>query len=820
MKKRIDELKTKLLQFFQQLSVKWKKKQASKKIDKKVVSSDKVRKAGSILAKILSAFKVTFNTLFILGFIGGLFGAGVAMGYGVALFDKAQVPQTEELVKQVKDIASISEITYADGSTIASIEGDLLRTSVASEAISDNLKKAIIATEDEHFNEHKGVVPKAVIRATLGTFVGLGSSSGGSTLTQQVIKQQVVGDAPTLARKAKEIIDALALERAMGKDEILTTYLNIAPFGRNHKGQNIAGAQQAAEGIFGVKASDLTVPQAAFIAGLPQSPISYSPYESDGSMKSDEDMALGIKRAKDVLYNMYRTGALSQEDYDKYKDYDFKQDFLPSGSVNGSSRDYLYFATLAEATDRMYDYLVERDHVSAQELKNESIQKAYHDLATKEIENGGYKITTTINKNVHTAMQNAVATYGYLLDDSTGQPEVGNVLMDNQTGAILGFVGGRNYQENQNNHAIDTKRSPASTTKPILAYGIAIDQGLMGSASILSNYPTNFSNRNPIMYANSPGTGMMTLGEALNYSWNIPAYWTYRTLREKGVDVKGYMEKMGYEIPEYGIESLPMGGGIEVTVAQHTNGYQTLANNGVYHKKHMITKIESTDGRVVYEHKDEPVQVYSKATATIMQSLLRDVISSRITSSFQTDLATINPSLARADWIGKTGTTNEDENMWLMLSTPRLTLGGWIGHDNNHSLSRGAGYSNNSNYMAHLVNAIQQVEPGIWGNERFNLDPSVTKSQVLKSTGEKAGKVTINGKEVTVSGSTVTSYWATKEGAPVTTYRFAIGGSDADYQNAWKNILGSLPSLPTPTLPSSSSSSGTSSSTRSNQSNR
>ena len=820
MKKRNNELKTKLLQFFQQLSVKWKKKQASKKINKKVASSDKVRRVGSTLAKILSAFKVTFNTLFILGLIGGMFGAGVAMGYGVALFDKAKVPQAEELVKQVKDIASISEITYSDGTTIASIEGDLLRTSVASDAISDNLKKAIIATEDEHFNEHKGVVPKAVIRATLGTFVGLGSSSGGSTLTQQVIKQQVVGDAPTLARKATEIVDALALERVMSKDEILTTYLNIAPFGRNHKGQNIAGAQQAAEGIFGVNASDLTIPQAAFIAGLPQSPISYSPYESDGSMKSDEDMALGIKRAKDVLYNMYRTGALSQEDYDKYKDYDFKKDFLPSGSVNGSSRDYLYFATLAEATDRMYDYLVERDHVSAQELKNESIQKAYHDLATKEIENGGYKITTTINKNVHAAMQNAVATYGYLLDDLTGQPEVGNVLMDNQTGAILGFVGGRNYQENQNNHAIDTKRSPASTTKPILAYGIAIDQGLMGSASILSNYPTNFSNGNPIMYVNSPGTGMMTLGEALNYSWNIPAYWTYRTLREKGVDVKGYMEKMGYEIPEYGIESLPMGGGIDVTVAQHTNGYQTLANNGVYHKKHMISKIESTTGQVIYEYKSQPVQVYSKATASIMQSLLREVISSRVTSSFQTDLASINPSLARADWIGKTGTTNEDENMWLMLSTPRLTLGGWLGHDDNRPLAKGAGHYRNANYMAHLVNAIQQAEPGIWGNERFSLDPSVTKSQVLKSTGEKPGKVTINGKEVTVSGSTVMSYWATKEGAPATTYRFAIGGSDADYQNAWKSILGSLPTLPTPTLPSSSGSSGTSSSTRSNQSNR
>ena len=807
MKKRNNESKTVINQ----------NKSRKKAADSSVLGGFRV---ASIFAKILNGFKVTFNTLFILAVIGGFLGTGIAMGYGVALFDKVSIPQSAELVNRVKDITSISEIYYADGSTIASIEGDLLRTSVASDAISDNLKKAIIATEDEHFAEHKGVVPKAVIRATLGTLVGLGSSSGGSTLTQQVIKQQVVGDAPTLARKATEIVDALALERVMSKDEILTTYLNIAPFGRNHKGQNIAGAQQAAEGIFGVDASDLTVPQAAFIAGLPQSPISYSPYESDGSLKSDEEMALGLKRGKDVLYNMYRTGALSQKDYEQYKSYDVRKDFLPSGRVSTASRGYLYFAALSEATDRMYDYLVARDRVSAQELKNESIQKAYRELAAKEIENGGYKITTTINKKVHTAMQNAVANYGSLVDDSTGQPEVGNVLMDNQTGAILGFVGGRNYQENQNNHAIDTKRSPASTTKPILAYGIAIDQGLMGSASILSNYPTNFSNGNPIMYVNSPGTGMMTLGEALNYSWNIPAYWTYRTLREKGVDVKGYMEKMGYEIPEYGIESLPMGGGIEVTVAQHTNGYQTLANNGVYHKKHMISKIESTTGQVIYEYKSQPVQVYSKATATIMQSLLREVISSRITSSFQTDLASINPSLARADWIGKTGTTNEDENMWLMLSTPRLTLGGWIGHDDNRPLAKGAGHYRNANYMAHLVNAIQQAEPGIWGNERFNLDPSVTKSQVLKSTGEKAGKVTINGKEVTVSGPTVTSYWATKEGAPVTTYRFAIGGSDADYQNAWKSILGSLPSLPSPTLPGSSGRSGTSSSTRSNQSNR
>ena len=817
MQNQLNELKRKMLEFFQLVKSKINHRKSGKVLEAKK-SDGTGGKILSILGSILVAIKGVLNTLFILGFIGGLFGAGVALGYGVALFDKAKVPQSEELVKQVKNISSISEIVYADGSVIASIESDLLRTSVSSEEISDNLKKAIVATEDEHFLEHKGVVPKAVIRATLGTFAGLGSSSGGSTLTQQLIKQQVVGDAPTLARKATEIVDALALERVMGKDEILTAYLNIAPFGRNHKGQNIAGVQQAAEGIFGIDANKLSIPQAAFLAGLPQSPITYSPYENTGELKSDEDLELGLKRAKGVLYNMYRTGALTKEEYDQYKDYNIKQDFLPSGTVNAVSRDYLYFTAMSEATDRMYDYLVQQDNVSSQELKKEAIQKAYHERAEQELSTGGYKITTTINKKIHNAMQNAVANYGRLVDDATGQPEVGNVLMDNKTGAVLGFVGGRNYQINQNNHAFDTKRSPASTTKPLLAYGIAIDQGLMGSASILSNYPTKFSNGNPIMYVNSPGTGMMTLGEALNYSWNIPAYWTYRMLREKGVDVKGYMEKMGYEIPEYGIESLPMGGGIEVTVAQHTNGYQTIANNGVYHQKHVISKIESSDGRVIYEFQDKPVQVYSKATATIMQSLLREVISSRITSSFQTDLASINSSLARADWIGKTGTTNEDENMWLMLSTPRLTLGGWLGHDDNRPMAKGAGHYRNAKYMAYLVNAIQQAEPGVWGNERFNLDSSVTQSQVLRSTGQKPGKVSVNGKTVDLSGSTVTSYWANKAGAPTTSYHFAIGGSESDYQNAWSSIVSTLPTPSSSSTSSNSSSSGNSSSTSSSSS--
>ena len=739
----------------------------------------------------LRSIKLLSNALFVFLFLGGLFGAGIATGYALNLFNKVSVPEKDALIRQVQNISAVSKLTYSDSSVISSIDSDLIRVTVDSSAISENVKKAVIATEDENFMTHNGVVPKAVLRATLGSVVGIGSASGGSTITQQIIKQQVVGDAPTFTRKATEIVDALALERYMSKDEILTTYLNVSPFGRNNKGQNIAGVEEAAQGIFGVSASQLTIPQAAFIAGLPQSPIVYSPYASNGSLKTPENMAYGLNRAKDVLYNMYRTGALSQDEYNLYKDYDLTKDFLPSGTVERVSRGYLYYTVMSEAEKAMYNYLIKRDNVSQQDLKNTATVKSYKELAKKELSEGGYTITTTINKAVHDAMQNAVATYGEILDDGTGQVQVGNVLLNNQTGAVLGFIGGRNYAENQNNHAFDTERSPGSTIKPILAYGIAIDQGLMGSASILSNYPTNFSSGDPIMHADSRGTAMIDLPEALNASWNIPAYWTYKLLREKGVNVKGYMDKMGYSISDYTVESLPLGGGIEVSVAQHTNGFQTLANNGAFQERYMIEKITNRLGQVVYEHKAEPVQVYSPASATIMQSLMRGVLDSGTTTTFKSRLSQVNGDLLSADWIGKTGTTNVNGDMWLMLSTPKVTLGGWIGHDDNTSMAALTGYNNNASYMANLVNAIHQADPNVFGvGDRFNLDPSVIGSDVLKATGTKGGRVNVNGRDVTVTGPTVKSYWA-KNGAPALSYRFAIGGTDGDLQQAWASMIGS-----------------------------
>ncbi|MDR1568465.1 MAG: penicillin-binding protein [Streptococcaceae bacterium] len=717
-----------------------------------------------------------------------VFGAGIGIGYFNSLISKTEQLSKVTLSQKINDISEVSQMNYSNNQPIAMISSDLTRTRVESNQISDYLKNAVIATEDEYFRVHKGFVPKAVLRAMLGETLGLGSSSGGSTLTQQLVKQQILGDSPTFKRKAEEIMVAKQIEKYFTKDEILTTYLNVSPFGRNNRGENIAGAEAAANGIFGVPAKDLSIAQAAFIAGLPQSPIVYSPYAADGSIKAVADLSLGLKRKDAVLFNMYREKFITKQEYETAKRVDLTTQFLPQAAQAGDNKGYLYYVVLDEATKIIMDQLIKEDNVTNVQLADENVYNQYYTLASQRLRQNGYQITSTIDQSVYEAMQNAVANFGYLAGENV---QVGNVLMDNATGAILGFVGGRDFQLSQVNHAFDTIRSPGSSIKPVLVYGPAIDQGLIGSATMLSNYPTNFSSGEPIYHDGNKGTNeMMNLQTALNWSWNIPAYLTYQTLRQKGVDVAGYMTKMGYSIPDYSIESLPMGGGADMTVAEQVNGYQTLANHGEYHQKYLIDKITDKSGTIIYQHTDKSTQVFSKATASIVNKLLEGVLNSNITTHFKANLQGMNPAIGNADWVGKTGTSNDFGDSWLIVSTKGVTLGGWSGIDDHTPMSSNSGEMNSS-YMSNLVNAIYQANPAIFkANEQFDYDSSVIKSTVLTSTGEKPAEVEVNKKKVKVSGDTTTSYYA-KTGAPNTTYRFGIGGSDADYQKSWDKILGS-----------------------------
>ncbi|MBO0421568.1 transglycosylase domain-containing protein [Enterococcus plantarum] len=740
--------------------------------------------------------------------LGGALGLGIGMGYFAFLVEDTQPPTKEELQTEISDISEVSRMTYADGTNIAMIKSDLVRTRVDSEHISPLLKKAIISTEDEYFEEHNGVVPKAVIRALVSDATGIGGSSGGSTLTQQLVKQQILTDETTFKRKANEILLAYRIEKYFSKDEIVTTYLNVSPFGRNNKGENIAGVEEAAKGLFGKNANDLTLPQAAFIAGLPQSPIIYTPYSNTGALKDDENMAYGMKRKDFVLFSMYREKAITKEEYEAAKNYDLKQDFQPQQESNQNTQGYLYNAVLEQATNVVMDINIEKAGVKKETLDDLGLSQ-YKDQARKEIQNRGYTIQSTIDQTVYDTMQNAVATYGYMLDDGygAGLVETGNVLMDNKTGRIIGFVAGRDFNVSQSNHALDTLRQVGSTIKPISVYGPAIDQGMVGSESRLANYPTSYRSGDELTNATNSGTNTFdTVRHSLEWSYNIPVYHLNEAMKAQMGDdnfaYNNYLSKMNYPANDgWAYESAPLGS-IEATVLTQTNGFQTLANKGQYQKGYMIDKITDNSGKVIYEHKDAPVQVYSEATASIMNDMMRSVLDSKITTPFKNMINGLNPAFGNVDWVGKTGTTDAYKDAWLVVSTPTITLGSWTGYDNPTAMSPNSG-DQNSAYLANLANAIYSVRPDLFGaGEKFTLSKDVIKSTVSSFTGEKPGTFTYNGGTYTAPGPNVESFYA-KDGAPKSQYKFGYGGSDANYSAYWGRYA--TPKTPSSSTPPSSS---------------
>lgn len=736
-----------------------------------------------------------FRSLFILLIIVGLslaaLGIGTGIGYFASLVKTVDVPEKEDLVKKISDLDQQSNITYADGSLVSVIKSDLIRTNISSNKISNFIKEALVTTEDENFFEHKGIVPKAVARATLSDIIGIGSKSGGSTITQQLVKQQVLTNETSYKRKASEIMLALRTEKIMSKDDILSAYLNVSPFGRNNHGENIAGIEEAALGIFGVHASEVTLPQAAFLAGLPQSPIEYSPYTNDAQLK--DDLSAGLNRKDDVLFNMYREKIITKDEYEAAKSYDLKQDFIAPSPKSDTENGFLYTYLYDEATRVLMPSYYEVDGHTEDDINNsKQLFDQYFERVKKDIARSGYTIHSTIDKTTYDAMQEAVNNYGYVLDDGSGKLlETGSVLMDNQTGRIYGFIGGRNYSQNQNNHAFQTRRSPGSTMKPILAYAPAIDNGIIGSESKLSDYPLKYKNGQEVKnYSDKGSNSFKSVRESLKWSLNIPVVNLYNDMLQS-IDPKQYFDKMniGLNPDEYYRESIPLGAtDYGMTVLEETEAYATLANKGVYNKGFSIDKITNEEGEVIYEHKSDPTQVFKPATASIMNDMMRDVLKSGTGQAAQESLQSVNPTLARADWVGKTGTSELEKDYWFTASTPGVTMSSWIGYDDNTQMSS-TWNKQNMIYWSYMTNYVYQRNSDIFKvNEKFTLDPSVKKEKVVEFTGEKVATVKVDNQQINLKGAKeVESFYAT-DGPKDSTFKFGIGGTDDNYKNAWKSF--------------------------------
>ncbi|MGE7836636.1 transglycosylase domain-containing protein [Viridibacillus arvi] len=678
-----------------------------------------------ITSSVIWNLCLLFITLAVIGFV---FVGSIGAGYFASLVKEEPLRAKAEMRSDILTYDETSDLYFAGGKYLGKMRSDLERRETTLDKVSPNVINAVLATEDEYFYEHNGIVPKAVFRGLLQDVTNSSTQTGGSTLTQQLIKNQILTNEVSYERKAKELLLAIRLENFMDKDEILEAYLNIIPYGRNASGRNIAGIETAAEGIFNKKANELNLAQAAYIAGIPQSPYAYTPFTQQGKLKDKDSLALGINRMKTVLYRMHETGYITDKQYKKALKYNVKKDFRKPELRPEEKYPYVTYEIENRAKDIMATILAKKDGLDPKRLKNEKkLKEKYTILADRELRSKGYKIYSTIDKKMYDNMQNVKDNFAYygatfkktVTDSETGKSkqvdvpvQVGSVVMENKTGKILSFIGGRDFKLIELNHATQAKRSNGSTMKPLLVYAPAIEYGLIGAGSPVVDVKFSIPGWSPQNYTASDNRGIISAREALKDSQNLPAIRLYsQIMNRRPADLlakNGFSNLDADDYTNYAtsIGALKYG----VTVEENTNAFATFANGGKFVDGYMISKIVDSDGKTVYKHKSKAKQVYSPQTSYIITDMMRDVLK-------QGTGTTANAGLKfSADFAAKTGTSQDYNDVWLVGYNPDISLGVWMGYDTPQTL-----YQYNETYLqpstrinmlwAKLMNSVYDSNP-------------------------------------------------------------------------------------------------------------
>ncbi|TPE69845.1 transglycosylase domain-containing protein [Halalkalibacterium halodurans] len=675
-------------------------------------------------------------------------------GYFASLVRDEPLRSADEMRQDIFDYEETSQVFFANNVYLGELPAEVERHYVALDDISEHLIHAIIATEDEYFYEHDGIVPKAILRATYQEFAGSSVQTGGSTLTQQLIKNQILTSDVSFDRKATEILLAMRLEHFLEKEEILEAYLNVVPFGRNASGRQVAGAQAAAKGIFGVDAKDLNLPQAAFIAGLPQSPFGYTPFTSTGEVK--EDLEPGLRRMKTVLNRLYINGYITESELEEALDYDIRENLTNRKKSPIEKYPYLTYEVMKRGEEILYNLKLKELDVDLDELEEEERQSLLNNLreeAKHELRHNGYRIHTTIDKNIYEAMNNAVKDDSLFGPTIAGEQEqVGALLLENSTGAIKGFVAGRDEgsAEDQYNHATQAYRPNGSTMKPLLAYGPAMEIGAAQPGFVIPDTPATYPGTStPINNFDRTHMGLISVRESLARSRNVPAVRAF--LQVPHEQSRETMRKLGFQLNDGEPYPAAALGATDhnVTVEQNTNAFATFANGGQYVESYMIEKIETADGTVIYEHKSKSVDVFTPQTSYLMIDMMRDVLRG---------VGTANSLPGRlkfsADWAGKTGTSSEVKDSWFVGLNPNVTLGVWIGYDTPKTIQspwNGLRYGPRTQQIwARIANAAYDENPELMApNQSFEMPEGIVRRSVCSITGtapskacEQAGLVT------------------------------------------------------------------------------
>ena len=664
--------------------------------------------SGSAARRILKGFGKVFGTMVLVLFLTTLIFACL-----FALYVKNNLSaQVDSIDGFTLDQTSV--IYYEDPKTgqdvvLRKLYGGANRTWVKYEDIPKNLIHACIAIEDKRFEDHQGVDWVTTLKACVKMFLGRGEA-GGSTITQQLVKNITGRDEVTVRRKLVEIFSALELEKKYTKKQIMELYLNVIALG-----ENCEGVESASQVYFGKSVSELDLAECAALIGITNNPSIYDPY-----INADKNK----ERQVIILDQMLEQKYITQEQHDTA----VAEELVlhnASGEASGDEGYYSYF----------------EDQVINDVVRDLSEKTGYDQtIVRKMLMTGGYKIYSTLNPDVQAAVEEVYQNLDNIPKTASSQQlQSGIVIIDNKTGDVVAVAGGVGEKQGSLilNRATQSYLSPGSTIKPVSVYAPALELGLITPATVMDDTPYSFTDaRHWPKNSDSIYRGLMNINEAVGLSINTipvklvaqmtPEY-SFEFAKEKmGLStlVSSYVNAAGDTFSDVDLAPLAMGGLTKgVTVKAMAQAYATFANEGVYREARTYTKVVDSDGKVVLDNTQQSHVAMKDMTAWYITYMLENTVESGTGTAAQ---------IANMTVAGKTGTTTSDFDRWFAGYTPYYTGVVWCGYDDPEEVVLTDSSTNPAIVLWQKV--MEQVHDGL-ANKEFNKPTNVVECTVCRDSG-------------------------------------------------------------------------------------
>lgn len=664
--------------------------------------------SGSAARRILKGFGKVFGTMVLVLFLTTLIFACL-----FALYVKNNLSaQVDSIDGFTLDQTSV--IYYEDPKTgqdvvLRKLYGGANRTWVKYEDIPKNLIHACISIEDKRFEDHQGVDWVTTLKACVKMFLGRGEA-GGSTITQQLVKNITGRDEVTVRRKLVEIFSALELEKKYTKKQIMELYLNVIALG-----ENCEGVESASQVYFGKSVSELDLAECAALIGITNNPSIYDPY-----INADKNK----ERQVIILDQMLEQKYITQEQHDTA----VAEELVlhnASGEASGDEDYYSYF----------------EDQVINDVVRDLSEKTGYDQtIVRKMLMTGGYKIYSTLNPDVQAAVEEVYQNLDNIPNTASSQQlQSGIVIIDNKTGDVVAVAGGVGEKQGSLilNRATQSYLSPGSTIKPVSVYAPALELGLITPATVMDDTPYSFTDaRHWPKNSDSIYRGLMNINEAVALSINTipvklvaqmtPEY-SFEFAKEKmGLStlVSSYVNAAGDTFSDVDLAPLAMGGLTRgVTVKAMAQAYATFANEGVYREARTYTKVVDSDGKVVLDNTQQSHVAMKDMTAWYITYMLENTVESGTGTAAQ---------IANMTVAGKTGTTTSDFDRWFAGYTPYYTGVVWCGYDDPEEVVLTDSSTNPAIVLWQKV--MEQVHDGL-PNKEFNKPTNVVECTVCRDSG-------------------------------------------------------------------------------------